>query len=310
VLASACASSNAESPGPSQPAAQAAPPPRRPGPKASGGGPSGAQLEKAKKAARDGDLDGASTAVKEALAQDDKNEAAYLLLASLCSMKGDKDCVEQVCEQGLAALPESSGLLHARGMFLLENQKLDPAVVDLEKAHGLSQGKDPEIEADLAYAYVFANRLDDAERLANAARKLAPGSFAAAFTLGEALFRKERIKEALAAYQDAVKLSPNDETALRRLALALGKDDQHQPALEVYDQLLKTTPDPMLHAARAGELIKLGRPKEAVDAMKEALKLAPNEPKLLELLLRAQDAAGDKKGAKATRAQIKGLGPH
>ena len=285
-----------------------APPPRGPSP--SPRGPGSAQLEKAKKLARANDVDGAIAATRAAIAEGGGLETAHLLLASLCGIKQDNACVAQALEGGLAELPQSTELLHARGMYFLESGEVPPAIADLERAQELTTGKDPDIAADLAYAYVFVGRIDEAELLAAAARRAAPRSFAAAYAHGEALIRKDRAKDALEAYQAALAIEPGNALAKRRVALALSKQGEDAKALAIYVELIKSgeDQDPGLHAASAGALIKLGRADEAVKAMRAAVQLAPKERKYLELLLRAEEAAGDKKGAKSTKAKLDSLG--
>jgi len=315
-LAVACASSS--EPPKSKPSSSATKKPRKPrpiagvGPRRAGARklPKGvAELEAAKKLARDGDLTGAAAQARRAAELDPRLQEAYLLLGSLCSVAGDAPCARDAYRQGLEALPTASDLHHALGMLELEAGATADAVKSLEEAHRLTGAKNPDIASDLAYAYVFVKRLDDAERLAQQARKAAPKSFAAAYTLGEVLLRKGRPAEAVEAFEAALTISSTEPAAKKRLAAAHAANGAHAKALTIYDEL-RTGPaakDPRVHAATAGVLLELGRAKDAVTAMESAVALAPKNRRLLELLLHTQEQAKDKKAARRTKNQLRKL---
>ena len=268
--------------------------------------PGAEKIATAKKRARDGDLDGAAAAAREAAALDPRLEEAYWLLGSLCSLRADAAGARAAYADGLGQLPASSALHHAVGMLELEGGALPMAVAALERAHELTGGKSAEIGSDLAYAYVFVERLDDAERLAGGARKADPKSFAAAYTHGEVLLRKRKAALAVAAFEAALQITPNEPSARRRLAAAHAANGDAAAALTIYDALRAgpSASDPRIHAAAAGVLLELGRASEAVSAMQAAIRLAPDNPRLLELLLHTQEQAGETKAAKRTRKQL------
>ena len=271
--------------------------------------PGQAEIARAKKLARDGDLAGAAEQVKAALALDASLEEAHLLAGSLAELQGDAKGAAAAYDAGLTAVPRSAALHHARGMLSLEASNLAAAIEHLSAADGLVKSKDADIAADLAYALIFANRLEDAEGHARNARALAPKKFAAAFTLGEVLLRKKAFKEAAQVFKEAADLKPDEPVARRKLAAALDKAGDAKSALAVYDGLLREdAKDPRVHAGRAGALLSLGKNKEAVRAMKAAVDLAPDSRRLLELLLHTQKQAKDKKGARKTRKRLDKMG--
>lgn len=313
-LAGACASST---PPPDDAPPTAAEPPKpsaqsgaKAGPRPAGPAPENPRLNEAKKLAQKKDFAGAIKAVQTVLAEEPNMEEGYLLLVGLCEMKEDGGCAQEALSKGLEVLPDSWALLHARGRTHLEANEIPAAVQDLERAHSLSEGSSAEVMADLAYAYVFVERLDEAELIAAAARRLDPKSFAAAYSHGEALLRREKWQEALEAYEGALSAEPGNPIAKRRKALVLAKLGQDDKALAIYGELIvgDGAKDATLHAARASSLMKLNKTGEALKAMREAVKLAPKDKKMLELLAQIEEASGDKKAAKATRAKAKSLG--
>lgn len=263
------------------------------------------QLATAKTLARDGDLDGAINAARGAIATNGHLVEAYLLVGSLCAAKRNLDCAGTIYGEGIQAVPQAPELHHAQGMLNLERGDLDSAVRDLEEANSLSASKNPDIMADLAYAYVFVSRLDEAQMLAAASRRLAPKSFAAAFTHGEVLMRKKKFKDAIEAYDAAVALDPDEIVAKRRLASALANHGDLERSLSTYESILVAAKnDPRIYAGAAGVLLRLGRGKDALASMKTAIELAPKSVQLWQLLLHVQEETGDKRGARKSRIQI------
>jgi len=278
------------------PAASAAPAPKR-------GGAKSAALESAKKKARDGDLPGAAADAEKAIGETPGDAEAYLLLASVQGMQEDGASARKTIDRGVAAVPSSWALHHALGMSALEAQDTEGAVKALEEARRLiGKEKNGELAADLAYAYLFAKRLEDAERLAKEARAIDPRAFAAAFTHGEALLRLGRFKEAAEAYKTASEVQPEDPLPKSRVATSLMKANDYPGAGAVLEKLVAQKADPMWLAQLAQCYIETDRPKDAVKAAEKALAAAPDSAPYRELLAAAQEAAGDKAGAKKTRA--------
>lgn len=268
-------------------------------------------VEDAKKSARANQLDEARDACARAIAADPRNEEAYLLSSSISEMKEDQAGSKAALEQGLAQLPQSAALRHAHGMFALERQEIELAVRELEAARRFAGSREKaEILADLAYAYLFANRLEDAEKIAKESRTLDSKAYAAAFTHGEALFRLARFDAAAEAYRAAAALAPDDPLPRSRLASSLMKSGDFAGAIEPLEALLKTEKESpaRLHAALAQAKLELKRGGEALRHAEEAVRLAPKESAYLELLAKIQESNGDQKGAKATRKKLAGRG--
>jgi tetratricopeptide (TPR) repeat protein len=313
ALWTACASSkpaeNKEATAQSEPAR----PPRRPGQGPSSGGGGQRELEEARKAARAKDFDTAIAKAQAAIEKNPNLEEAYLLLADSCAMKDDGACERQAYDRGIAALPRSAALLDERGLWFVKQGDMKSAVKDLEGAAEISQNRDAKILADLAYTYIFVDRLADAESLASKACEIDPKSYEAANALGEVLLHEKKAKEAIAALKSADKNAPDDDvrTDLRaHLALAYSLNNQHEDALAIYEALLKNggRENPLIHVQIAGELMKLNRAKDAVGHMQEALKKSPDDVRFLSLLMQTQEKAGDKKGAQATKKRLEALG--
>lgn len=271
-------------------------------------------LDEAKRLAGSNDLSGAKNKAREAIQADPKLEEGYLLLGSICSMTEDEPCERAAYVEGLAALPRSASLVSQLGLLELRLGHSKTAVEQLERAHDLAHGRDVKIMADLAFAYTFLDRLDDAERLAVAARTSDPSSFEAAMSLGEILLRKKEGVRAIEAFEAALARTKDPEVqrnVKRQLGLSCLVAGQHERALEVLRGLKPARADeddPMLHAQIAGALMNLGRAKEAVGELEVAVQLAPKDTRFLGLLLKAQQQAGDRRGVENTKKRLSALG--
>lgn len=311
LILCACASTPTKKESPNdEPPQENSPPPR---PVGSGGGSGKKELEDAKKLANGGDLDGAIKKTKEAIAKNPNNEEAYLLLGSACAMKDDAACEKAAYEDGAKALPSSAAIMNELGLIELRAGNAKKAVEILEKAIQSNGKRDPKMMADLAYAYIFVNRLDDGEKLASSARELDPKSIEAAMSLGEVMLRKKDGKRAAEAFTAALALTGDAEVKTnltRQLAVSEAMAGKHEDALGHYRALLGAggENDPVLHAQIAGTLIALNRAKEAVTEMEKAVKLAPEDARFLSLLMQAQEKAGDKKAAAATKKKLEAKG--
>ena len=62
-------------------------------------------------------------------------------------------------------------------------------------------------------------------------------------------------------------------------------------------------------ARRASALINAGRPAEARDVLRDALKIAPNDVRMSFMLAQAQRDAGDLEGAEATARALQAAHP-
>lgn len=281
LLLTACASTPAKKESPDEP------PPSSP-PQESAGRPRGdgkRELDQAKKLAANNDLDGAIKKLNESIAKNPNNEEAYLLLGSTCSMKEDLACEKEAYERGTAALPRSALLLNEQGLLQLRTGDTENAVRSLERAIELAPKKEPKLMADLAYAYILIKRIDEGEKLAREARAIDPKSFEAAMAHGETLLSKKDGKNAVEAFTAALALTSDAEVKNNlngRLAVA--------------------------HAIIAAGHMSANRPKDAVAEMELSVQLAPDDARFLGLLMQAQEKAGDKKGAAATKKRLEALG--
>ena len=257
------------------------------------------------KAARNNDLDAAIDRSKAAIEKNPQLEQAYLLYGSSCAMKED-ECEVAAYQQGLEALPTSAALKKAMALVHLQKNQMDEAIKMLEE---LNDGQDAEVMADLAYAYIFVDRVDDGEKLATKALELDPKCFQCNMTLGQIHLAKKKFDDAIQSYSRASELEPEDPGPKRKIAQATYLAGKKTEALEMYaTEVSKNADDDELRFEYAKALLGAKKPKEAVAEINKLLQKNNDEPNLLKMLLKAQTDAKDKKGATATKARLKKLG--
>ncbi len=257
--------------------------------------------------ARKDDLDGAILWSQKALELNPTLEKAYLLLASSCAMK-QASCEKEAYRRGLAAHPQSAELHNGRGLYALQSGHPAEAIKDLARANQLAGGNNPEFLSDLAYAHVFSGTLAEAYRFSRKAQALDPTCFLCVMVFGQILLADKKYEKAIDAYRRALKLSPKEGGARLKLAQAYYLNRQYKDALALYQALIAQTPRrAKLRVQAAQVLLGLHRPKEAIKQIKMALAEKPGRLRTLELLLKAQKMAGDRKGQKETTHQLRKL---
>jgi tetratricopeptide repeat protein len=145
-------------------------------------------------------------------------------------------------------------------------------------ARGVGPLSPAEIEAALreAAAHFAANRLDEAERIANALVQTQPRSFHVRHLLAALAARRGRWEECIAASTAALSLQPGHPEALSNRGAALRMLGRIEAALADYDQALRGAPNAAeLHNNRGVALAALNRHAEAIAAYTRALELKP-----------------------------------
>lgn len=296
-------------PRPAPPPQAEAPPPRPPRRIGLGSKPGQAELEAAIAAAKADQLAQAIDLANQAIEKNPQLEHAYLLLGSACAMKGDSAAERAAYDRGIEALPSSAPLKRELGLWNLQQGHIEDSVKAYEAANQLTGGQAPDYMADLAYAYVFAGKPDDAQRLAERALELDSQCFTCAMSLGQANLSLRKFPAAVTAYTRASKIDADSPDARHGLAKAHFLAGQLAEATTLYASLLKESPDDhRLRVQAAQVLMAMKKYGEAAKHLQVVADANPQQKALLELLLEAQEKAKDKKGAAATKKRLRGLG--
>ncbi|MEO1337123.1 MAG: tetratricopeptide repeat protein, partial [Myxococcota bacterium] len=259
------------------------------------------ELQAAIAAAKAGNLDEALQRTRLAIQANPNLEHAYLLNGSVCAMMAKPACEREAYDRGLEALPQSSALLKERALVHLQQGEYADAVQKYEKARAITQDRSADTLADLAYAYIFVDRLAEAKDLADRAVELAPACFTCQMARGQVSLSRRDFSTAVSAFEAAQALLPEDPDAARSVAKAKFLNGEIEAASVLYERLVKNQPDDgRLRVQAAQVAMKAGRYQAAVIHLQVVAAANPHQKKLLEFLAKAQEKAGDKQGAKAT----------
>lgn len=263
-------------------------------------------MKKAQSAAREGDLDTAERYARLAAESAPDTEEAYLLWASCCEQRGDLACAKEAYDAGLEANPASPSLLRESGLLALQAGDVETAVQRFEAS--LSREDSPQTKSDLAFAYLFQDRPDDADALTEEVVREAPGCFTCWMARGEVLTRLGRHEDAVDAYQRAAGLEPGDLDAKAGLAKASYRAGDAGASLALFEELVESAPDDLRLRVQAAQVaMAAGQPARAVEHLQVVASALPEDPGVLNALLEAQRAAGDDESADATQAALEAL---
>ena len=150
-----------------------------------------------------------------------------------------------------------------------------------EAARNAAGAKEGAADAFVLLAVVLAVRGDDAGALkaARQAADLAPRNFDAQFTLGRALYGANDSAGAVAAFRAAAALRPGDARSLFFLATALERGGDDAGALDAYGNLVKLRPhEAEGHLGLGVLLVKKGgaHVEEGLTELARALEINPN----------------------------------
>jgi tetratricopeptide (TPR) repeat protein len=126
----------------------------------------------------------------------------------------------------------------------------------------------------------------------------------------ELLAESGRIESASVLYQELLRANPQDVDGMCGLSYCLTELSRHQEGLQIAERAAGLAPDvDWPHRLRSAHLLGLGRPRDALRAAEEAVRLHPNGPLCLLILFEAQCALKDAKSAAQTARAIRQIDP-
>ena len=165
--------------------------------------------------------------------------------------------------------PRHAAARHLAGIIALQQGQTATALPWLESAAQL----EPAVfdhQNNLGLALELAGQPEAALAAFDRALQLQPGQPSALANRGNALFGLNRLPEAIAAYEQALMHQPDDPGTLNNLADALDRKGESDRAEQTYRRALACAPaDPVTRQNLADLLLRLRRPREALDLLPE-----------------------------------------
>jgi tetratricopeptide (TPR) repeat protein len=258
-----------------------------------------------------GDLAAALRSYGKALSARPHYTDAALGLAFTLRLAGDLEEAERRYRQIIARAPDMLAALAGLGETLVQRQEYDQAEQILEKAERLAS--DTDIAADIAESLGTAKMRQRrfAEALPHLERALAlrPASIEAQRKRAIVLEHLNQPERAAAAYREVLKRQPEDLKTHLLLNELIHRAGPPGDMLSSYDEASRRNPaSGLLPAAKADQLLLLGKTEEAAEAYRRALRLDPTHLQARIGLGRALDRLGETKSA--TEAFETGLKLH
>jgi tetratricopeptide (TPR) repeat protein len=192
---------------------------------------------------------------------------------------GDQGRSEEAAEdyrRSLAIRPDYPEANNNLGRLLVQQGRAVEAVPLLRRALA-GKPDSADVRNNLANALSDAGQVDEAIGLYEEILRRDPRQVNALNGLGVALAMKGRPEEARAKLTEAVRVDPANAGAHGNLGNVYSMLERHAEAAVHYREALRRQPDAHTYAMLASALARLGRRDEAVQALREALRLRPND---------------------------------
>jgi Tfp pilus assembly protein PilF len=228
--------------------------------------------------ARQGRLDEAIAASRQALAEEPDHQEARFHLSELLVQRGDLAAAERELRMVTAQGQRTLFVLGRLAVVLARLGKAEEAAAACRDALAC-EDRDAHVNARIGNLFAAEGWSEAAETLLRRAAALAPSVAGFHHQLGGFLLRAGRHDEAAAAFRRALTLNEQDMHArvnIGRVLLAQGALAEAEPFLR---QSIEMDPQvPALHDTLANVLLRQGRIDEAVASFRRAIELGPDNP--------------------------------
>lgn len=271
----------------------------------------------------EGKVDEAAAALRKAIDLDPKSAEPRAELAALYARADRAADAVAAAEEAIKVDPKNREANRILGSVLAsyaaQRQPVKPgddvsaygarAMAALEIARGDGTG-DLSIDLALARLYLDRERPADAipllRRIVSEQPQFAEGSI----LLAEAQEATGSPEAAIATLSMLLEDQPQSFRARVQIAELYDRQRQWTEAAEAWVAVQKLNArNAEVMARRATSLMNGGRPAEARDVLRDALKIAPNDVRMSFMLAQAQRDAGDLEGAEATARALKAAHP-
>ena len=211
-----------------------------------------------------GDTERSRAELNEALRLDEKHVPSLLSLAKIAGAEGDKDALQGYLERLVELAPDSLDVIRLQASVARMNGDDDAAADHAKRAFTLAPSSQTAI--DLAYLQWSAGRETEARAQLETWIAQNPGDIAVRMALANRLQEESDIPAAVAQYRAILEIQPGNPVALNNLAWSLKDTD----------------------------------PKRALEYIKRAVSVAPENASILDTYAVIQHVNGDNKGARSS----------
>jgi tetratricopeptide (TPR) repeat protein len=196
-----------------------------------------------------------------------------LTLAQALLFAGDEARAERLLRSAILARPQEVVLHQALGHLLIGSSP--PRHAEAVECYAAARALRPALAGALAVALVRAGRKDEGLELYQRLVKDDPDNPWLHAFHGYVLRTQGRLREAEAAYREALRLDPRDAASLNNLGMALGDQRRLPEAEETFRRLLQIKADARTYNNLGAILLMQRRFPDAESAFREAVRLQP-----------------------------------
>lgn len=222
----------------------------------------------------------ASNAAAEKAARAAQQAATLYQQAIGLHRQGQLDAADQAYRQALAYDGRHAGAMQLRGVVQMQRGNHEEAVRLIKRSLDF-EPRNPQALSNLGNALLELKRYDEAIAALRLAVEVQPDSADALGNLGRALRRRRYYTEAVEVYRKAVTVAPDRPGLYSALGVALTEAGEHPAAVEAHARALELAPDRVEFKNNLAQAHRLaGRTAEAERELREALLLNPEEGEL------------------------------
>ncbi len=200
---------------------------------------------------------------------------AHNNLGNVLRSQGKLDDAVAAYRAALGYQPDYIEALNNLGVTLIDLQQLPQAIEYLQRALGLKPDS-AEAHSHLGNAYARAANWTQAAQCFESALRIRPDFIESRYNLGKVLQTEGRNAEAAAAFFEVIRRDPDHFEAHLSYRTLFERQGDPADVLAAYDLALQQNPsDAMAHFFRAGLLMGQGMYAEAIEGLKECIRLQP-----------------------------------
>ena len=190
--------------------------------------------------ARQGRIDEAVEYYNRALKLKPGDAGTCVAIASIRAARGEFERAIDSYREGLKYNPDNADLRSELGLFLMQLNRVDEGIVELEEAVKIKA--DSVTYGNLGLAWAQKGQLDKAKECYARSLQLNPDNANTHYNLGNAYFTQNMPEKAIAEYRAVIRAMPNFVRAYDMLAIVFIQTGKIEEAIAAYEQALKIDP--------------------------------------------------------------------
>jgi tetratricopeptide (TPR) repeat protein len=203
-----------------------------------------------------------------------ENSKVYMNLAAFYQAKGESKKAREILEEGHKANPDDPQMAYFLARFYMdESPDKAEQIANENLKKELTPGMKSKFYSLLGEIYTKKDKYEDAFNYFKKAYEADTTSLNNLFNTALSAFLAKKYKDAISFFEKYTKKNPKDASAYEYIGRAYHLLKDYKNAVDYYKKSLSYKETATVYRLLADSLSKLGRTKEAVEALKKAEKL-------------------------------------